>query len=157
MGLNRIALFNVNKGFMWLWYIILVTALFLQGCPISQCGSSVEQLNAYIQKENTLLNTFYLKTMNHSCSDRVPFFVYEVSVFEYNDNGSIKICWKIKANHEINAKNLLIKAGEVPDGFQQTIPEPPEIFKPISGKYYTIFFETKDHRTHIPTMEWTAD
>ena len=53
-----------------------------------------------------------------------------------------KRVWEIKAISDIPVSDFQVTVGNVPEGFEQLIPEPPEKFVPIAGRQYTIYIHT---------------
>jgi hypothetical protein len=49
-----------------------------------------------------------------------------------------KVLWKIEAAQDVPAKGFAVTVGEVPAGFRQTVPPPPEKFSPSRGEIYWI-------------------
>ena len=54
-----------------------------------------------------------------------------------------KTLWKIKATCDIPVSDFQVTVGKMPEGFEQLIPELPNIFEPIPGEEYYILIYTK--------------
>ncbi len=70
--------------------------------------------------------------------------------------------WEIEAIREIGVRNFEVTAGEVPEGFEQLIPEPNEKFEPVPGRRYIIYIHTKfaddpRYSPHIGGYGWVAE
>lgn len=70
--------------------------------------------------------------------------------------------WEIKAVCNIPVPSFQVTVGEIPKGFEQVNPEPPEKFVPVEGERYIIYIHTKfsenpEYSPHIGPYGWTAD
>lgn len=70
--------------------------------------------------------------------------------------------WEIKAVRDIEVTNFKVTVGEVPEGFEQVLPEPNEKFMPVQGRGYLIYIHTKfeddpEYSPHIDAYGWTAE
>jgi hypothetical protein len=54
-----------------------------------------------------------------------------------------KRVWEIKATRDIPVSDFKVTVGNVPEGFEQLIPKPPEKFVPVPGEKYAIHIHTK--------------
>jgi hypothetical protein len=48
------------------------------------------------------------------------------------------VLWDIQARKDISVRHFRIKAGTIPEGFEQIVPPPPKTFTPASGEEYLI-------------------
>jgi hypothetical protein len=64
--------------------------------------------------------------------------------------------WQIKATKKIPARRFVVTVGEIPEGFQQIIPNPPEKPVLLPGEHYAIGIESDTYRSFTHPVEWTA-
>jgi hypothetical protein len=111
--------------------IFLIFVVFIV-CAIHVCFVSGCRF-AHVVSSNTNLNTFTISEKWLSGS------IYSVTVYHKNPHEELsKIVWKIEAISDIRLSGFTVIVGNVPDGFKQIIPSPPEKFHPTKGERYLI-------------------
>lgn len=67
-----------------------------------------------------------------------------------------KTVWQIKATKKIPARGFVVTVGEIPEGFQQIIPNPPDRPVLLPGEHYAIHTESDGYRIFTQSVRWTA-
>jgi hypothetical protein len=126
---------------MRIFIISCVTLLFVFGC--NQCLP--------LEKVSDRKNTFELKGALGS--------IEFVNVFEWSEpnNNFSNYVWCIKSRGWINGGRFRITVPEIPDGFVQVIPTPPEQFKLHTGKFYRIEVVYSSGPTCPGVSKWMAE
>ena len=75
-------------------------------------------------------NSFAFDQSNHKGD------VLSVTVTTHDPNRTV--AWRVQADKHVSCRGFRVTAGELLDGFSQTVPELPREFVPIPGKEYHI-------------------
>jgi len=67
------------------------------------------------------------------------------------------LVWRIEAKCEVSAFGFTVTAGQIPKGFEQTFPHPPEKFSLVRGQEYAIVIHTNLTSVHAIGIYWKAE
>jgi len=135
---------------------LLLTSLCWFILPMNGCGYADKPPSHFVKIPDRP-NAFRMYVIN-------PFFqprdrICGVRVTVYHSHSDLpEVCWEIKANEPVDAAGFEIVVGQVPEGFQQVIPNSGQRFDPVPGRHYDIEVDL-EHPLALPWMEtpWVAD
>lgn len=128
-------------------------ALFLSFWVLYVVGCHTVYRPIKLDKPNTFMygTTWYYTTILDVIVWHVPKSMEEKIGDEWQP------VWRIEATEKIPARGFVVTVGEIPEGFQQIIPNPPDRPALLRGEHYAIHIavEQWDMSLTRPTV-WTA-
>ena len=129
---------------MALCLILLITAFSITGCPQTRL----------VYPENISHNTFKLS------EQWTGKYITSITVFDKQENNELshEPVWVIKATEQIPAEKFVFLVGNIPNGFEQVVPDSHEKFEPVDEQEYYIMvtIEPVEDDMVFIMRSWTA-
>lgn len=133
-------------------YFSQFTCALLLFCLILAAPGCIGDKVSFPKKVKALPNTF--KHDLRGLGEKVE----KVQVYRSSDPlKPSELVWQINATCDVPAAHFVITVGQIPDGFEQIIPTPPEKLYLVPSEEYAITIHTNLTSVHAMGTYWTAE
>ena len=130
--------------------LLLLACVLLQGCPIFPSYGHPDVVAPHLEQIDGHPNTYRMFVL--STFRNQEDWVKAVRVTDWREayKGNTIVYWEIRATERVSMHGFQVKVGNVPEGFEQIVPEGGARFTLEPGKLYYIAVSLENY----PRREW---